>query len=235
MRAKEFITGTKQFIPTGMITNETIIEFIKTSAKTMSATQRLYTIEHMAENEGKHINEVLDTKLASEIHQLLKSFAVEKADIGKQYIPVSIDVYNDQIMIYDVFRNTPPKTKAKFGVLHSESKEGYLLKMGKNFVEYPKSASGNYAIMLTGLFDTVDNYDKFRMVMELKYDKEFPPVDLKSVKESASGYIPSKKEANDPRFKTALTVDIKPDTLQKNAKAFGFKTSRAGIPPLLRK
>ena len=50
-----------------------------------------------------------------------------------------------------------------------------------------------------------------------------------------SGYIPSKKEANDPRFKTALTVDVKPDTLQKNAKAFGFKVSRAGIPPLLRK
>lgn len=50
-----------------------------------------------------------------------------------------------------------------------------------------------------------------------------------------SGYIPSKKEKNDPRFKTALTVDVKPDSIQKNAKAFGFKTSRAGIPPLLRK
>ncbi len=37
--------------------------------------------------------------------------------------------------------------------------------------------------------------------------------------EEASGYIPSEKEKNDPRFKTALTI------------AFGFKTSRAGIPP----
>jgi hypothetical protein len=50
-----------------------------------------------------------------------------------------------------------------------------------------------------------------------------------------SGYIPSEKEKNDPRFKTALTVDVKPDQIKKNAKAFGFKTSRAGIPPLLRK
>jgi len=49
--------------------------------------------------------------------------------------------------------------------------------------------------------------------------------------ESASGYIPSKKQANDPRFKTALTVDIKPDSIMKNAKAFGNKVSRAGIPP----
>lgn len=53
--------------------------------------------------------------------------------------------------------------------------------------------------------------------------------------ESASGYIPSNAQKNDPRYKTALTVDVKSDTLKKNAKAFGFKVSRAGIPPLLRK
>ena len=46
----------------------------------------------------------------------------------------------------------------------------------------------------------------------------------------ASGYIPSAKEKNDPRFKTALTVDVRPDAIKKNAKAFGFKISRAGIP-----
>jgi hypothetical protein len=50
----------------------------------------------------------------------------------------------------------------------------------------------------------------------------------------ASGYIPSQKEKNDPRFKMALTVDVKPDSIKKNAKAFGFKTSRAGIPPQAR-
>ena len=50
----------------------------------------------------------------------------------------------------------------------------------------------------------------------------------------ASGYIPSKKEKNDPRFKTALTVDVKPDSIKKNARAFGWKISRTGIPPLLR-
>lgn len=47
----------------------------------------------------------------------------------------------------------------------------------------------------------------------------------------ASGYIPSEKEKNDPRFKTALTVDVHPDAIKKNAKAFGWLTSRAGIPP----
>jgi hypothetical protein len=47
----------------------------------------------------------------------------------------------------------------------------------------------------------------------------------------ASGYIPSEKEKNDPRFKTALTVDVKPDSIKKNAKAFSWLIDRAGIPP----
>jgi predicted nucleotidyltransferase len=50
----------------------------------------------------------------------------------------------------------------------------------------------------------------------------------------ASGYIPSAKEKNDPRFKTALTVDVNPDSIKKNANAFNWKTSRAGIPPQAR-
>ena len=47
----------------------------------------------------------------------------------------------------------------------------------------------------------------------------------------ASGYIPSEKEKNDPRFCMALTVDVHPDTMKKDAKKFGNKISRAGIPP----
>jgi hypothetical protein len=53
--------------------------------------------------------------------------------------------------------------------------------------------------------------------------------------EECSGYIPSEKEKNDPRWERALSVDVGPDAIKKNAKAFGFKVSRAGIPPLLRK
>jgi len=68
----------------------------------------------------------------------------------------------------------------------------------------------------------------------LKEDPNYYSKLLKANLEETSGYIPSEKEKNDPRFKTALTVDVKPDTLKKNAKAFGFNISRAGIPPLLR-
>jgi GNAT superfamily N-acetyltransferase len=57
---------------------------------------------------------------------------------------------------------------------------------------------------------------------------------LKQALNEASGYIPSEKEKNDPRFKTALTVDVHPDSIKKNAKAFYWNTSRAGIPPTVK-
>lgn len=55
-----------------------------------------------------------------------------------------------------------------------------------------------------------------------------------SLPEGASGYIPSIKQKNDPRWKTGLSVDITPYSIQDNARKLGSKISRAGIPPLLR-
>ena len=44
---------------------------------------------------------------------------------------------------------------------------------------------------------------------------------FKHANEDASGYIPkNKKEAQDPRWSNALTVDVHPDTPNKNLKAF---------------
>ena len=77
---------------------------------------------------------------------------------------------------------------------------------------------------------------------EIAITSKIPPENIRilskdlamTVTESASGYIPSNSEKNDPRFKTALTVDIKPYTMKNDAKKFGNKISRAGIPPTLR-
>jgi hypothetical protein len=50
------------------------------------------------------------------------------------------------------------------------------------------------------------------------------------VKESASGYIPTKKQAKDPRFSMALTQDIRPGQLGKEANKLKLKTNKQGIP-----
>lgn len=56
-----------------------------------------------------------------------------------------------------------------------------------------------------------------------------------NVDESASGYIPSKKQRNDPRYKTALTVDIGPDAIKDNAKKLGLgNIKRSGVPPTIK-
>jgi hypothetical protein len=51
----------------------------------------------------------------------------------------------------------------------------------------------------------------------------------------ASGYIPiNNKEARDPRYSMAITQDIKPGEVQRQAKKMGWTTDAAGKPPLLK-
>jgi hypothetical protein len=83
-----------------------------------------------------------------------------------------------------------------------------------------------------------DNLDKvFKQVQNMHKAGKIAQYGAEGMNESkqgvaeASGYIPSEKQKNDPRFSTALTVDVKPDSIKKNAKAFYWNTSRAGIPP----
>ena len=54
------------------------------------------------------------------------------------------------------------------------------------------------------------------------------------VQESASGYIPTKKQAKDPRFSMALTVDIKPGQVGKEANKLKLKTDSQGHPQIAR-
>jgi len=49
----------------------------------------------------------------------------------------------------------------------------------------------------------------------------------------ASGYIPTKKQARDPRFSMALTKDVRPGAVGKEANKLGLKTDSQGHPGLL--
>ena len=79
--------------------------------------------------------------------------------------------------------------------------------------------------LITQLYALRDKLHSQRLSIEGMYSQDIT---------EASGYIPNEKEKNDPRFKTALTVDVKPDSIKKNAKAFAWLTDRAGIPPTLK-
>jgi hypothetical protein len=69
----------------------------------------------------------------------------------------------------------------------------------------------------------------------MRHWAEQHPDQFKDVKlDEATGYIPvNSREAQDPRYSMALTVDIKPGEVQRQAAKMGWKTDAAGCPPLL--
>jgi hypothetical protein len=180
----------------------------------------------------KTINDELDKKVVEQVKTLVDNFTSKNLKLNKKYIPVPITILHEKVLFHDVENNYPAKTDADFWVLTDFDKKQATLQLGKKELTYPFIESKTNVLFALILVDSISKYQMLRTYINLTFDASLPDV---GINESASGYIPSKKEANDPRFKTALTVDIKPDTMQKNAKKLGWKLSRAGIPPLLRK
>jgi hypothetical protein len=70
-------------------------------------------------------------------------------------------------------------------------------------------------------------------VLMRDYGQQHPELfnaDEKKLGEGASGYIPTKKQARDPRFSMALTQDIRPGQLGKEANKLNLKTNKQGVP-----
>lgn len=132
-------------------------------------------------------------------------------------------LHDDELSIEEssILNKTTP-TVTDLVVKHKVPKE-YILSQLDAGIKIEKEHTNDY--------DTAKEIALDHLNEDPDYYKKLAKAELE---ENASGYIPSNAEKNDPRFKTALTVDIKPDSLKKNAKAFGFNISRAGIPPLLR-
>jgi hypothetical protein len=90
---------------------------------------------------------------------------------------------------------------------HNLSVEDFIaqLRLGvKVELEHTKDAKIAYEIALDHLNERPDYYTVLART---------------GLEEAASGYIPTKAEKDDPRFKTALTVDVRPGTDKKNMRA----------------
>ena len=118
--------------------------------------------------------------------------------------------------------------------ISEERIELYLYKWaGKELFDLDEELEGRGFGSLSELVDHIQEHDGKYVNPTFDLDSLFGD-DQEHLSE-ASGYIPSESEKNDPRFKTALTVDINPNTMKKNAAKFGWKIARNGRPPLLRK
>lgn len=65
------------------------------------------------------------------------------------------------------------------------------------------------------------------------YAEAHPELFEKDAVAESSGYIPTTKQKNDPRFKTALSVDIKPGATGREANKMALQTGPQGEPTLL--
>ena len=118
--------------------------------------------------------------------------------------------------------------------ISEERIELYLYKWaGKELVDLDQELEGRGFGSLSELVNYIEEHDGKYVNPTFDLDSLFGD-DQEHLSE-ASGYIPSESEKNDPRFKTALTVDINPNTMKKNAAKFGWKIARNGRPPLLMK
>ena len=198
--------------------------------------------------------ELFDAKktVYNEDHDImLNGYTVEVYVQDKSQPHISLGEYS---IMNDKWNRLPSKKRAHFDETASRVKYDKLLKL----IEYALKTES-----IEKLQNILSKIKKYRQA-GLSYNGEFGPENLayKALRSQgvitelyakldelhskqlslpedqefyeASGYIPSIKEKNDPRFKTALTVDITPFTMQQNAKKLGSKISRAGIPPLLK-
>lgn len=69
----------------------------------------------------------------------------------------------------------------------------------------------------------------------MQQNNALPKITAPQQQNESSGYIPTKKQAKDPRFVMALSPDVQPGATGKNANKMALKTDSQGRPALLMK
>ena len=82
-----------------------------------------------------------------------------------------------------------------------------------------------------GVVGGITDFGKYSAIANRRKNAQ-PRPNSDEVKEGASGYIPTKKQAKDPRWSMALTQDIKPGQLGKEANKLNLKTNSQGQPQI---
>lgn len=105
----------------------------------------------------------------------------------------------------------------------------------KEFIHNGKG--GEWEGITTLFFPDYNSADQALMLVILKepIGWKISTSNLKKELTEASGYIPTKAQERDPRFSMALSVDVDPEIMPRQAKAMGLgKISRDGRPPILK-
>ena len=106
---------------------------------------------------------------------------------------------------------------------HQHEREDVPASAGETGSEYENEANARAGILMRDYARLHPDYFASGQDEELHGDE---------VTESASGYIPTKKQARDPRYSMALTTDVRPGAVGKEANKLKLKTDRQGHPQI---
>ena len=98
--------------------------------------------------------------------------------IGSQYIPVQIDLYKGSLIVYDVFKNSPPSHDAAFGTLtkYDPTENIALVKFNDAVYRYPLIMPLLSLFTTTIFVETAQAYDQLRTMLSLHFNEELPPL-----------------------------------------------------------
>lgn len=149
----------------------------------------------------------------------------------------------DSDKVFEFRGNLTPKEIVDIDFDSSDRIQTIYFKDGTSFPDrsfIDRGQGGELDGIITMFFGSEKDAEQVLLIAELtkpdgwKISKKNLKEGVANIKE-ASGYIPSAKEKNDPRFKTALTVDVKPNSIKDNATKLGLgNIKRTGVPPQAR-
>jgi hypothetical protein len=128
----------------------------------------------------------------------------------------TLEVSWGQRHIMDVLRTVAHELTHK----HQHEREHMPAHAGETGSEYENEANARAGILMR---------DWGR-----RHPEHFDHGQVQDLEEGASGYIPTRAQAKDPRFSMALTVDIKPGQVGKEANKLKLRTDRQGHPQIAR-
>ena len=112
----------------------------------------------------------------------------------------------------------------RYTVLGKKGNQYIFQRKDKSTFLFPSEELRDISVYKAFFFDDKNQFNTFNSALTIKFGTE--------LKESASGYIPTRAQARDPRFSMALTQDIKPGQVGKEANKLKLKTNRQGHPQI---
>ena len=140
--------------------------------------------EHWIEN-SKLLIESVDTEVLSTVKQLHKNYNSKRIIVGEKYIPIQINVFKNNLILYDVYNNSPPTHSAEFLTLIEKTNDTFFLKATNGTVyKYPDDIYGKVMNMNTILVDNEKMYRGLQLELALKFNKTLSDLQKRSVNEA---------------------------------------------------